>query len=77
MNFKNEHYSNDGNEFYDFKNFDLITPNEKEARFSLGDQDSSISTLTRELYKKSNCKKCEKFSFRIFHDHWILKKNWI
>jgi len=41
----------------DFKNFDLITPNEKEARFSLGDQDSSISTLTRELYKKSNCKK--------------------
>ena len=40
----------------DFKNFDLITPNEKEARFSLGDQDSSISNLTRELFKKSNCK---------------------
>ena len=37
----------------DFKNFDLITPNEKEARFSLADQDSSISELTRELYKKS------------------------
>ena len=40
----------------DFKNFDLITPNEKEARFSLGDQDSSISNLTRELYKNSKCK---------------------
>ncbi len=40
----------------DFKNFDLITPNEKEARFSLGDQDSSISNLTRELYKISKCK---------------------
>ena len=40
----------------DFKNFDLITPNEKEARFSLGDQDSSISNLTRELFKKSRCK---------------------
>ena len=35
----------------DFKNFDLITPNEKEARFSLADQDSSISVLTRELVK--------------------------
>ena len=40
----------------DFKNFDLITPNEKEARFSFGDQDSSISNLTRELFKKSRCK---------------------
>ena len=37
-------------------NFDLTTPNEKEARFSLGDQDSSISNLTRELFKKSKCK---------------------
>ena len=40
----------------DFKNFDLITPNEKEARFSLADQDSSISVLTRELLKKTNFK---------------------
>lgn len=37
----------------DFKGFDLITPNEREARFSLADQDSSISVLTRELIKKS------------------------
>ena len=33
----------------DFKNFDLITPNEKEARFSLADQDGSISNLTLQL----------------------------
>ncbi len=33
----------------DFKNFDLITPNEKEARFSLADQDASISNLTSQL----------------------------
>jgi rfaE bifunctional protein kinase chain/domain len=40
----------------DFKNFDLITPNEKEARFSLADQDSNISDLTRQLKKESNFK---------------------
>ena len=36
----------------DFNEFDLITPNEREARFSLADQDSSISVLTRELVKQ-------------------------
>ena len=36
----------------DFNEFDLITPNEREARFSLADQDSSISVLTRELIKQ-------------------------
>ncbi len=40
----------------DFKNFDLITPNEKEARFSLADQDSSISDLTRQLALKTKFK---------------------
>ena len=40
----------------DFKNFDLVTPNEKEARFSLADQDASISRLTLELDKKIKCK---------------------
>ncbi len=40
----------------DFKNFDLITPNEKEARFSLGDQDTSIRPLATELFNKSKCK---------------------
>jgi len=40
----------------DFVKFDLITPNEREARFSLGDQDSSIRPLATELFKKSKCK---------------------
>ena len=38
--------------YYNFNEFDLITPNEREARFSLADQDSSISVLTRELIKQ-------------------------
>lgn len=40
----------------DFKNFDLITPNEREARFSLADQDSNIGRLTENLRKNSNFK---------------------
>lgn len=40
----------------DFKGFDIIFPNEKEARFCLGDQDSSISSLCRRLLKESKCK---------------------
>ena len=40
----------------DFKNFDLIMPNEKEARFSLGDQDSNISALSRSIINKSKAK---------------------
>lgn len=40
----------------DFQNFDLITPNEREARFALGDQDSVIRPLALELHKKSGCK---------------------
>tara|TARA_S200000501_G_scaffold359281_1_gene384998 strand:- start:269 stop:1822 length:1554 start_codon:yes stop_codon:yes gene_type:complete len=40
----------------DFKGFDLITPNEKEARFSLADQDASISDLTRQLDEKLKSK---------------------
>ena len=31
----------------DFQNFDIITPNEREARFSLGDQDSVIRPLAK------------------------------
>ena len=30
----------------EFKGFDLITPNERETRFSLGDQDSTIGGLS-------------------------------
>ncbi len=40
----------------DFKNFDIIFPNEKEARFCLGDQDSSIASLCRRLIAESKCK---------------------
>lgn len=40
----------------DFQGFDLITPNEREARFALGDQDSGIRSLVSELYVKSKCK---------------------
>lgn len=37
----------------DFKSFDIITPNEKEARFALGDQDSNIGLLANTLEKKA------------------------
>ena len=40
----------------DFKGFDLITPNEREARFALGDQDSGIRHLASELYDAAQCK---------------------
>jgi rfaE bifunctional protein kinase chain/domain/rfaE bifunctional protein nucleotidyltransferase chain/domain len=36
----------------EFVNFDLITPNEREARFSLAQQDTSISYLSRVLIKE-------------------------
>ena len=40
----------------DYKQFDLITPNEREVRFSLADQDSSISDMTRQLISIMNFK---------------------
>jgi rfaE bifunctional protein kinase chain/domain len=40
----------------DFINFDLITPNEKEARFSVSDQDSGMSLLSNKIIKASKCK---------------------
>lgn len=40
----------------DFPNFDLITPNEKEARFALADQDSVVRPLGSRLYREANCK---------------------
>lgn len=40
----------------DFHGFDLITPNEKEARFALGDQDSVVRPMALELYKHAGCK---------------------
>ncbi|MCH9770319.1 MAG: ADP-heptose synthase, partial [Gammaproteobacteria bacterium] len=40
----------------EFKNFDLLTPNEREARFALADQDSGIRPLASSLYDLSGCK---------------------
>ena len=39
----------------DFQGFDLITPNEKEARFALGDQDSVVRPLALELFRRAKC----------------------
>jgi rfaE bifunctional protein kinase chain/domain len=40
----------------DFQGFDLITPNEREARFSLGDQDSVVRNLALDLIAQAKCK---------------------
>jgi rfaE bifunctional protein kinase chain/domain len=40
----------------EFPGFDLITPNEREARFALGDQDSVVRPLALELYRRAACK---------------------
>jgi rfaE bifunctional protein kinase chain/domain len=40
----------------EFQGFDLITPNEREARFALGDQDSGIRPLASALYDAAHCK---------------------
>ena len=40
----------------DYQKFDLITPNEKEVRFALADQDTTIRPLASELYNKAKCK---------------------
>ena len=40
----------------EFSEFDLITPNEREARFALGDQDSVVRPLGLELYRRAKCK---------------------
>jgi cytidyltransferase-like protein len=40
----------------DFRGFDLITPNEREARFAMGDQDSGIRPLASNVYDAAACK---------------------
>ncbi len=40
----------------EFRGFDLITPNEREARFALGDQDSGVRPLASSLYDAAQCK---------------------
>lgn len=39
----------------EFKGFDLVSPNEREARFALGDQDSVVRPLGLELYRQAEC----------------------
>lgn len=40
----------------EFLCFDLITPNEREARFALADQDSGIRPLASKVYDEAQCK---------------------
>jgi rfaE bifunctional protein kinase chain/domain len=40
----------------EFKGFDLIMPNEHEARFAVADQDSGIRPLASKLYDAAECK---------------------
>ncbi len=40
----------------EFEGFDLITPNEREARFALGDQDSVVRPLAQELHQRAKSK---------------------
>jgi rfaE bifunctional protein kinase chain/domain len=40
----------------EFEGFDLITPNEREARFALGDQDSVVRPLALELHQRAKCR---------------------
>lgn len=48
--------SNRWGNILDFKNFDIILPNEKEARFALGDQDTGVRPLGARLYNESKAK---------------------
>jgi sugar/nucleoside kinase (ribokinase family) len=40
----------------EFQNFDLITPNEREARFALAEQELQVRPLALELFNKAHCK---------------------
>lgn len=48
--------SNRWGNILDFVDCDLITPNEREARFALGDQDSVVRPLASELFRRARCK---------------------
>ncbi len=39
-----------------FENFDLISPNEREARIGLQDNDSGLEAICQKIIKKTNCK---------------------
>ncbi len=40
----------------DFKGFDLITPNEREARFAMADQDTGVRPLAAQLHEAAACR---------------------
>jgi cytidyltransferase-like protein len=40
----------------DFKGFDLVTPNEREARFAMADQDTGVRPLAAQLHEESGCR---------------------
>ena len=40
----------------EFKGFDLITPNEREARFALADQDIGVRPLAHRIHAEADCK---------------------
>jgi len=48
--------SNRWGNILDFTGFDLITPNEREARFALGDQDSVVRPLALDLFRRAHCR---------------------
>jgi rfaE bifunctional protein kinase chain/domain len=48
--------SNRWGNILEFTDFDLITPNEREARFALGDQDSVVRPLALQLFRLAHCK---------------------
>jgi rfaE bifunctional protein kinase chain/domain/rfaE bifunctional protein nucleotidyltransferase chain/domain len=48
--------SNRWGNILDFHGFDLVTPNEREARFALGDQDSGVRPLAQDLFQRAGCR---------------------
>ena len=48
--------SNRWGNILDFTDFDLLTPNEREARFAMGDQDSVVRPLALELFRRAGCR---------------------
>lgn len=48
--------SNRWGNILEMQEFDLITPNEREARFAMGDQDSGVRHLAQLLHEKARCR---------------------
>ena len=39
----------------EFRGFDILTPNEREARFALADQDSGVGSLAKQIMETTGC----------------------